>query len=273
MKTTCTLATAAGVLLLLNSAFGQGSAFNYQGRLNQNGNPINGTIAMKFSVWDSAMAGNLIAGPLTNLTVSVTQGLFAATLDFGASPFTGADRWLEIGVGTNASFVTLSPRQKLTPTPYSVMANSSSNLLGTLPSTQLSGNIADSRLSTNIARLNTNQIFTGVNTFSNVIVTGSHSLSFGSVNPSQGGTLPSTRSFLRLNPANPVTLSASTAISNGSAAGAILVLQGLNDINTVTIPDEANVQLGSLNRTLGNGDILTLIWDGVDWIELSYSNK
>src|SRR5688572_14898279 len=89
MKTAYTLATAAGVLLLLSPAFGQGSAFNYQGRMNQNGNPINGTIAMRFSVWDSAMAGNLLAGPLTNLTVSASQGLFAVTLDFGGSLFTG----------------------------------------------------------------------------------------------------------------------------------------------------------------------------------------
>jgi 3-isopropylmalate/(R)-2-methylmalate dehydratase small subunit len=56
----------------------------------------------------------------------VTNGLFTVTLDFGAGVFTGASRWLEIGVRTNggASFTVLSPRQPLTPTPYALYAPS-----------------------------------------------------------------------------------------------------------------------------------------------------
>jgi N-acetylneuraminic acid mutarotase len=56
------------------------------------------------------------------------------------------------------------------------MANTASNLLGTvpaaqvsgsLPASQLSGTVSDGRLSSNVALLNTNQTFTGVNAFSN----------------------------------------------------------------------------------------------------------
>ena len=49
----------------------------------------------------------------------VSNGLFTAVLDFGNN-FPGADRWLEIKVGTN----TLVPRQKLTPAPYAITAGS-----------------------------------------------------------------------------------------------------------------------------------------------------
>src|SRR5262249_40284408 len=54
----------------------------------------------------------------------VTNGLFTVSIDFGIDPNTGAGRWLEIAVCTNgsASFTTLSPRQRLTPSPYANFA-------------------------------------------------------------------------------------------------------------------------------------------------------
>jgi trimeric autotransporter adhesin len=60
---------------------------------------------------------------LTNTAIGVSDGLFAVTLDFGGQ-FPGAGRWLEIGVRTNSgdAFTTLSPRQKITPTPYAITA-------------------------------------------------------------------------------------------------------------------------------------------------------
>jgi hypothetical protein len=33
------------------------------------------------------------------------------------------------------------------------------------------------------------------------------------------------------------------------------------------------VQLGLLSRTLGLDDTLTLIWNGTDWIEVSFANN
>jgi hypothetical protein len=119
----------------------QGTAFTYQGRLNDGANPANGTYDLRFAVYDSSTnPGVLIAGPLTNSSTSLSNGLFTVTLDFGAV-FDGSPRWLEIAVRTNGStgFNALSPRQQLTPAPYAIFANSASNFLGTVSPAQLSG--------------------------------------------------------------------------------------------------------------------------------------
>jgi hypothetical protein len=76
-----------------------------------------------------------------------------------------------------------------------------------------------------------------------------------------------------LNPAAAVTLSATTAINNGATPGAVLILQGMNNVNTVTLNDGANVQLGAASRVLGQDDTLVLIWNGTDWIEVSFANN
>lgn len=261
--------------LFATHGYGQAGVFTYQGRLTTEGILVNGTNSMKFSLWDSASGGAAVGAPVTNLTVPVSNGLFAVALDFGIAPFSGAERWLEIGIGigTNANFTTLTPRQKLTRSPYAIMAHSTSNLLGPLPASQLSGAIPDAALSTNIARLNSNQTFTAANTFSNVAIQGALSLGALTVSPSDGGTLNPSRGFLRLNPANVILLSTSTAINNGSVVGSILVLQGISQFNTVSINDNANVQLGAATRIIGQNDTLTLIWDGTDWIEIAYVNN
>ena len=157
MKTKLALIKRAALLLLLSAlnpqlstARAQGTAFTYQGRLNSGSNPANGTYDLQFAIYDSTnQPGTVIAGPLTNSATGVTNGLFAVTLDFGANVFTGPDRWLEIAVRTNGSgeFTTLSPRQKLTPTPYAVFAITASNLSGALPATQLSGVVPSASLS------------------------------------------------------------------------------------------------------------------------------
>src|SRR5882672_11395344 len=102
------------------TVFAQGTAFSYNGWLNNNGTPANGIYDLRFAVYDASNGAGLIAGPVTNSTTGVTNGLFTVTLDFGAGVFTGPARWLEIGVRTNGggnSFTTLSPRQPLTPVP------------------------------------------------------------------------------------------------------------------------------------------------------------
>jgi Chaperone of endosialidase len=122
------------ILLLVSAACGrfstalaQGTAFTYQGRLNSSGSPVNGKYDLTFSLLDAGTNGNLIAGPLTNSAVVVSNSLFTTTLDFGTS-FPGAsvvDRWLQIGVRTNGTgaFQPLTPRQEVTPTPYAITAN------------------------------------------------------------------------------------------------------------------------------------------------------
>jgi hypothetical protein len=126
----------------------QGTAFTYQGRLNDGANPASGNYDLRFTIYDAAGGGSA-SGVLTNAATGVSNGLFTVTLDFGAGVFTGADRWLDIAVRTDggSSFAALTPRQPLTPAPYAIMANSASNLLGMLSATQLSaGSITADKL-------------------------------------------------------------------------------------------------------------------------------
>jgi hypothetical protein len=136
----------------LSTVFAQGTAFTYQGRLNDTGQPATGIYDLRFTIYDSAGGGNVVAGPLTNSAAGVTNGLFTVTLDFGDGVFTGDARWLEIAARTNGSgaFTTLLPLQPITPTPYAIMANTASNLLGTLPAAQLSGTVANGQPASNL---------------------------------------------------------------------------------------------------------------------------
>jgi hypothetical protein len=119
----------AAVLLLLSTlnshlstAHAQGTAFTYQGQLQNNGSPASGTYALTFALFTTNITGVPIAGPVTNNAVGVTNGLFTTLVDFGPNVFTGSTNWLQIGVATNgvSSFNPLSPRQQLTPTPYAI---------------------------------------------------------------------------------------------------------------------------------------------------------
>jgi len=153
MKTKLILAVC---LSLWPSAFSlraqaQTTAFTYQGRLNDGGNPATGIYDLRFTIYDAASGGSVAGSALTNTATPVTNGLFTVMLDFGGGIFNGNARWLEIGVRTDggASFTALSPRQPLTPTPYAIVANTASNLLGTLPANQLGGTVANSQLANN----------------------------------------------------------------------------------------------------------------------------
>ncbi len=121
-------ATLAFVIVLHTAAAGGaplGTAFTYQGQLQQNGSSISGTCDLQVTLFDAETAGNLAASTLLVSPVTITDGLFTAQLDFGNSIFNGQDRWLEIGVrcpvGTG-TFTTLSPRQKLTAAPYALFS-------------------------------------------------------------------------------------------------------------------------------------------------------
>jgi len=98
-------------------------------------------------------------------------------------------------------------------------------------------------------------------------------LSRAGVVPTNNSTLTPTTSYLLLNPAASVILNATTAIANGSTVGDILILEGTDDTQTVTIPNGANTSLAAASRTLGNDDTLMLLWNGSTWIEISFSNN
>jgi hypothetical protein len=124
------LSVACFVLFLsTGAAFAQTTTFTYQGRLTDLGTPPTGTYDMQFKLYDTATVGTgtLQGSPntVTNATVSVANGVFTVQLDFGASGFPGADRFLEINVRHpgNPTYTTLSPRQQLTSTPYAIRSS------------------------------------------------------------------------------------------------------------------------------------------------------
>jgi hypothetical protein len=137
---------ALGVLILicgLHPVVGQGTAFTYQGQLQEGGAAANGLYDFTFWLYNVSSGGTAVAGPVTNAATSVNDGFFAAIVDFGAGVFDGTSYWLQIGVRTNGigAFSTLSPRQELTPAPYAMFAEkvSAAGLGGTIPSASLAG--------------------------------------------------------------------------------------------------------------------------------------
>jgi hypothetical protein len=104
-------------------ALAQGSAFVYQGRLNDGANPANGGYDLRFSLHTSDSGGSQVGPIVTNSATAVNDGLFTVTLDFGANVFASA-RFLEIAARTNggANFTTLAPRQRLAPAPFAILA-------------------------------------------------------------------------------------------------------------------------------------------------------
>jgi hypothetical protein len=112
----------------LSTAHAQGTAFTYQGRLNDGANPANGTYDLTFSLFNASTGGSQVGSTLTNSAVGVTNGLFTVTADFGAV-FDGTSRWLQIGVRADggSTFNLLSPRQELTPAPYALYAPNAGN--------------------------------------------------------------------------------------------------------------------------------------------------
>jgi hypothetical protein len=102
----------------------QTTAFTYQGLLNDTGATANGTYDLTFAAYDAPVSGNLISVITTNQAVTVSNGLFTTTVDFGSGVFTGSDLWLEITVSTNGAntFATVAPRQQFNPVPYALFA-------------------------------------------------------------------------------------------------------------------------------------------------------
>ena len=115
-------AILGSVLISTQSALAQTTGFTYQGQLQTGANPASGSYDMAFALFDANVAGDLIAGPITNSAVSVSNGLFTVTLNFGSNVFTGTNYWVQMAVSPAGAgtFSTLVPRQQLTPTPYAI---------------------------------------------------------------------------------------------------------------------------------------------------------
>src|SRR5687767_3963919 len=128
MKFHCLMRLSAAFFILLCAAAslrGQGSMFSFNGRLAESGAPSTGLFDIRVGLFAAETGGTPIAGPLTFDDVSVTNGLFTITLDFGSAVFDGNPRWLGLEVRPGASvgtYTTLSPRLQVMSSPYAIRA-------------------------------------------------------------------------------------------------------------------------------------------------------
>ncbi len=184
-------------------AFAQDTEIAYQGRVLDHGTNFNGAGQFKFALVTSAGStyvnywyndgSSLTASePAAAVAVSVSNGLFTVALGntslanmtaipvslFTSQPNLQLRLWFNDGVN---GFAALSPVQNLTPAPYAA------DLLGTLPTTQLSGPIANDNLPANPSfsgnvTLGGNLVLPGIGTSPVAIYAGSRLLMGADVN-------------------------------------------------------------------------------------------
>ena len=124
----------------------QSTAFTYQGRLIQAGQPATGSYDFAFELHEKPDGGAPLGGlALEWPGVAVSNGVFTVTLDFGAGLFTGEDRWLDISVrpGGGKEYTRLAPRQAITSTPYALRAAEAAQAASVSPGTVTSSMLAD----------------------------------------------------------------------------------------------------------------------------------
>jgi hypothetical protein len=111
------------LILLLSVQLGDcvTSAISFQGLLSDRGQPANGNYDLTFSLFNTPTGGSQVGGTITNLSTTISSGLFTVNLDFGAGIFTGQDLWIEIEVrcsGCPDNYTLLAPRQPICSVPY-----------------------------------------------------------------------------------------------------------------------------------------------------------
>ena len=126
------LSAGAFALGLTSAAFAESSAFTWQGRLTDSGQPANGLYDLTFQLFNNS-TGGLALGTNTFPGTVLSNGTYTATLDFGATVFNGDARWLQLALRTNgaAACTTLAPRQRGTPAPCALRVASGNG--GTAP--------------------------------------------------------------------------------------------------------------------------------------------
>ncbi len=242
-------------LCLAAPAFAQTSfsGFTYQGELSQDGAPANGVYDLRFELQNlTTPSTNPL--PICVDNVQVANGRFTVQLNFANvlnNTFSGGTITLRTSVRTDtglacantSGFTVLSPDQTITYTPYAAFsavatqASSATNAtnLNNQPASfysnaaNLTGTIADARLSTNVPRLNaantytaaiTAPTFTGALNGNATSATnaanlngqpGSFYLNAGNLN---AGTLPVSRGGTN---ATSIGVAGTVAISNGSS--------------------------------------------------------
>lgn len=99
------------------------------------GTPANGTYDLRFKLYDgpNVGTGTLLGAPVDHSAVSVTNGIFTVTLNFGEAVFDGSPRFLEMAVrpsGGSEPYDLLTPRVQVTSTPHAIRSLNSAQLEG-----------------------------------------------------------------------------------------------------------------------------------------------
>jgi len=115
-------AVAAGAMTRAQAQSPLGAQISYQGQLRLNGAPVhNVTCDVQFALFDAPSGGTQV-GPTLTRAVHLRNGLFSvADLDFGATAFEGAARWMGLSArcpSGSGAFVALSPRSPIVAVPY-----------------------------------------------------------------------------------------------------------------------------------------------------------
>ena len=267
---------AFGVLTMLTSvwiaatqtAAGQNTAFTYQGRLTADGAPANGVYDLSFQAFDALTGGSSVGGTVSANGVGVTNGLFTALVDLGATPFTGPARWLQISVSTNGadSFTVLTPRQPLTPSPYSIYAHTAGTVTnGAIANAQLAanavaaGNIQNSTITA--GKIASGQVVKSLNGLTDAVsLTQGANVTINTVGNSLQISAPAGGLNLPFSGSASSTGSVFTLANSGAGpAGAFLGNVGIGTMEprtrlTVWTPNVTGVQEGlRLNNPIGFG--------------------
>ena len=101
---------------------------------------------LTFTLFNTNNGGTAIAGPVTNLavTINTNSGVFTTFPNFGSNVDNTHSYWLEIGVRTNGggAFITLSPRQTITPAPQAYYAGNAGVAAVALTATNFAGAVS-----------------------------------------------------------------------------------------------------------------------------------
>ncbi|HZS44657.1 MAG TPA: tail fiber domain-containing protein [Blastocatellia bacterium] len=242
------LATLFIITVLTLTAFGQTTAFTYQGQLSNNGAVANGSFDLQFALFNLVQNGSQQGGTVVLTNVPVVNGIFTVQLDFGSNVFiSNAAQFMEIGVrpgGTSGAFTILSPRVPVTPTPYSIRTISAASADN---ATQLGGVAAAQYVQTTDSRLSDSR--TPLPNSPNYIQNGTAQQANSNFNISGNGTISG-------------TLSASAVNSNsGYSIGTTSVLN---------LPGGTNISVGNLAGTGGVGN--TFVGTGAGKVATSDAN-
>lgn len=117
------IAAAFAALCVAGTSSAIGTAFSFQGTLEDGGLPANGLYDLQFQL--KTAGGSNVGSPLIFEDQLVSNGVFTIELDFGSTAFAGADRRIGMAVRAGASagaFTPLLPDLPVSTAPYAQVA-------------------------------------------------------------------------------------------------------------------------------------------------------